>query len=156
METGIVAVILLLDQLTKYQVQRQMALGESIEIIPDFFYLTYVRNTGAAWSLLAGKQFFLSLLAAVAIGVMLSVLLRNRNLTRLFRLSLVLMIAGALGNLIDRLWFGAVRDFLNFYPFGYNFPIFNVADISLCFGVGLMILDAFVSDRKKEERHENI
>ena len=112
----IAVVVLLIDQITKYLISANMLLFEDIPVISGFFHITYVQNTGMAWSLLSGQQLFLSLAAAAAIGVMLWVLLTKKP-DRLTTIALGLMIAGAAGNLIDRLLFAYVRDFLNFYIF---------------------------------------
>ena len=116
----LMAAVLLLDQLSKWGVQASMQIDESIHVIPGFFRITYLHNTGAAWSMLEGKMVFFYLISiAFLIG---------------------LMMAGTLGNFIDRLAFQYVRDFLDFIILGYDFPVFNVADISLCVGVGLIVL----------------
>ncbi len=140
-EIIIISFVLVIDQLSKYLVAEMGNIN--LSIIPHFFYITYAENTGMAWSLLEGQKVFFCLAAAAAIGVMLYYLV-TKNPSRLIRVSLALMIAGAAGNLIDRLVLGYVRDFLNFYIFGYDFPIFNVADSALCIGVALLILDSFL------------
>lgn len=145
----IAAVVLILDQITKFLISSNMVLFEDIPVISGFFHITYVQNTGMAWSMLSGQQFLLSLAAFVAIGVMLWVLI-YRKPDAVTTVSIGFMMAGAAGNLIDRLMFNYVRDFLNFYIFGYDFPVFNVADIALCIGVGLLILDAFIEERKEK------
>ena len=150
MEWFIIIAVMVLDQLTKYWIQLHPALHGKIEIIKDFFYLTYVRNTGAAWSMFSGHQAFLSLLAAVVIGCLLYVLLKGKDQTKLYRAALCLMIGGAAGNLYDRLMIGAVRDFLDFYIFGYDFPVFNVADMALCIGVGLLFLEMLLPEKEKK------
>lgn len=143
------AVVIVLDQVTKYMVAGNMLLYEDIPVISGFFHITYVQNTGMAWSMLSGQQLLLSLAAFAAIGVMLWYLMYRRP-DRITTISIGFMMAGAAGNLIDRLVFSYVRDFLNFYIFGYDFPVFNVADIALCLGVGLLILDAFLEERKEK------
>ena len=145
----IAAVVLILDQITKFLISSNMVLFEDIPVISGFFHITYVQNTGMAWSMLSGQQFLLSLAAFAAIGVMLWYLMYRRP-DRITTISIGFMMAGAAGNLIDRLVFSYVRDFLNFYIFGYDFPVFNVADIALCLGVGLLILDAFLEERKEK------
>lgn len=145
----IAAVVLILDQITKFLISSNMVLFEDIPVISGFFHITYVQNTGMAWSMLSGQQFLLSLAAFIAIGVMLWVLI-YRKPDAVTTVSIGFMMAGAAGNLIDRLMFNYVRDFLNFYIFGYDFPVFNVADIALCIGVGLLILDAFIEERKEK------
>ncbi len=137
----LIIVLVVADQVTKALIAASPEQFGNLEVIHDFFYITYVKNTGAAWSMLAGQRGFLSLLAAVAIRVMifyLNKMLKEDN--KLSAVALALMIAGAAGNLIDRLMFGYVRDFLNFYIFGYDFPVFNVADICLTVGVCLLII----------------
>ncbi|MDY3931839.1 MAG: signal peptidase II [Erysipelotrichaceae bacterium] len=145
----IVVIVLVLDQLTKFMVQNSAVLQtQSIPVIPKFFYLTYVQNTGAAWSAFADKTQLLALVSAVAVGVMLwYVITRKPKKWVLF--ALALMIGGAAGNMIDRIWLGYVRDFFDFYPFGYNFPVFNVADIALTIGVIMLILASL----KEEDQH---
>lgn len=145
------AVVIVLDQVTKYMVAGNMLLYEDIPVISGFFHITYVQNTGMAWSMLSGQQILLSLAAAVATGVMLWVLI-TRKPGILVRISLGLMIGGAAGNLIDRLLLNHVRDFLNFYIFGYDFPVFNIADVALCIGVAFLILDSFLEERKEKKQ----
>ena len=141
----LIVLLILLDQITKAAIAANPSTFGNLEVIPNFFYITYVKNTGAAWSMLAGQRTFLSLLAAVAIFFMLGYLIKQKkNGNKLTTAALILMIAGAAGNLIDRLLFGYVRDFLNFYIFGYDFPVFNVADICLTIGVCLLILATIV------------
>lgn len=146
----IASVVLIIDQITKYLISSSMVLFEDIPVISGFFHITYVQNTGMAWSMLSGQQLLLSLAAVIAIGVMLWVLI-YRKPDFLTVLSIGFMMSGAAGNLIDRLMFNYVRDFLNFYIFGYDFPVFNVADMALCIGVGLLILDAFIEERKEKQ-----
>ena len=145
----LIVILIVLDQVTKAVIASNAQIFGNMELIPHFFYLTYVKNTGAAWSMLAGQRAFLSLLAAAAIFVMLWYLMKQKKAgNKLSVAALALMIAGAAGNLIDRLLYGYVRDFLNFYIFGYDFPVFNVADICLTVGVCLLILATIL---EKEE-----
>lgn len=141
----LIALLLIIDQVTKYLVAANLA-AVNVEVIHNFFYITYAENTGMAWSLLSGQQAFFSLMAAIAIGVMTWYLI-YKNPDRLTVISLAMMIAGAAGNLIDRLLLGYVRDFLHFYIFGYDFPIFNVADSCLTIGVILLILASLLEDK---------
>lgn len=145
----IVVIVLVLDQLTKFMVQNSAVLQtQSIPVIPKFFYLAYVQNTGAAWSVFADKTQLLALVSAVAVGVMLWYVI-TRKPKKWILFALALMIGGAAGNMIDRIWLGYVRDFFDFYPFGYNFPVFNVADIALTIGVIMLILASL----KEEDQH---
>lgn len=143
----IVVIVLVLDQLTKFMVQNSAVLQtQSIPVIPGFFYLTYVKNTGAAWSAFADKTQLLALVSAVAVGVMLWYVI-TRKPKKWILFALALMIGGAAGNMIDRIWLGYVRDFFDFYPFGYNFPVFNVADIAVTIGVIMLILASLKEDQ---------
>ena len=142
----IVAAALLLDQVTKYIIEANLSLEASIEVIPGFFRLLYVRNTGAAWSLFAGSGMtFFYVITIVALIVLFYRACEERDVWN--RIALALMMSGALGNLIDRLCFQYVRDFLSFNFFGYEFPVFNIADCALCIGVflivGKMVLEEF-------------
>lgn len=138
-------VVFIVDLITKYIIQNHIAL-QNIEIIKGFFSLTYAENTGMAWSLLSGKQAFLSIVSAIAIGVMIYYVVA-KNVDQFTKVALALMIGGAAGNLFDRLFLGYVRDFLDFIIFGYDFPIFNVADSALTIGVILLIIASFIEDK---------
>lgn len=143
----IAGAVILLDQLTKAVVQMTASLHQ-VEIIRGFFFLTYVKNTGAAWSMFSDMTGVLALISAAASGAMIWYLL-SRKPKGLMWLSVSLMIGGAAGNMIDRLFLHYVRDFLHFYIFGYDFPVFNVADIALCAGVFLLLLSALFEEEKK-------
>jgi len=136
--------VALLDQATKYLVRANLVLGRPVEIIPGFFNLTYVRNTGAAWGIFAGLNNWLIVLSAVMLTFL--VLFRRSILTDslVHRCAAGLLIAGIVGNLVDRLRLGYVVDFLDFHWMGAaRFPAFNVADMAICTGVGLYILTQF-------------
>ncbi len=136
--------VVLLDQLSKWGIQSSIDLSESIEIIPDFFHITYVHNTGAAWSMLEGKMVFFYIITVL---FLIGMVYFYRTLDKkdwISQIGVILMIAGALGNFIDRLFLQYVRDFLDFIILGYDFPIFNIADISLCVGVGCVLLSMFL------------
>ena len=138
---GILAVILLFDQLTKFAVDACMELHQRIPVIRGLFFITYTRHTGAAWSILEGRMIFFYLITIAAV-VGLWFFYKNTQMEeRWTRLAIIFMMGGALGNFIDRLLFQYVRDFLDVIIFGYDFPIFNVADCFLCIGVGLLLLD---------------
>ena len=153
----LIACLTLLDQATKSIVSSNPSAYANIEVIRGFFHITFVKNTGAAWSMLSGQRVFLSLIsAAAAVGMLVMLHKTVSKKQKLTSISLALMIAGAVGNLIDRLMLGYVRDFLNFYIFGYDFPVFNVADICLTVGVCLLILAAlFESDETGKDKEGN-
>jgi signal peptidase II len=148
-----------LDQLTKWLIQKNIAYGNEVPIVPGFFSLVHVNNTGAAFSLLQGNNVFFIVLATVALAVVIFLLIRNqwetkpsRRLHWMTKISLALLTAGILGNLIDRLTKGSVVDFLHFYIREYAWPSFNVADSCICVAAGLLILSSF---RKQPPVAEN-
>lgn len=145
----LILAVVALDQITKYSIEAQLSFGQSIEIIKGFFSLTYARNTGAAWSILSGQMTFFYIISTIALVVMTYFLFKTDKKENLQRIALALLIAGTLGNFIDRLMFQYVRDFLDFIILGYDFPIFNVADISLNVAIGLLILETILEGRGK-------
>lgn len=141
-------VIVIGDQMTKVIINHTLSYGASYAIIDNFFYFTSTHNTGAAWGILAGRMslfFIVSLVAAVGI---IYYFIKSEPYQKLTRFGLVLVFGGLVGNLIDRLVFGYVRDFIDFIIFGYNFPIFNVADIAITVGVALAILEFGIEEYK--------
>ncbi|MDR1794609.1 MAG: signal peptidase II [Erysipelotrichaceae bacterium] len=141
---GIVA----LDLLTKTYIETHMTIGQSIAVIDGFFYITFVTNTGAAWSILSGNMDFLTLVSLAGMLILGYLYLKTDPGQRLERYAWVVLLAGTAGNFYDRLRFHYVRDFLDFYPLGYDFPVFNIADSALTIGVGLLLLTIFF-ERKK-------
>lgn len=142
--------LILLDQFTKWLIQQNIPYGDEISIVPGFFSLVHVSNTGAAFSLLQGNNLFFIALAIVALAVVIFLLVRDRwqtdpsrRLQWTTKVSLALLAAGILGNLIDRLVKGSVVDFLHFYFREYAWPSFNVADSCICVAAGLLILASF-------------
>ncbi len=140
-----VAIFLLaVDQLTKLWVVKCFKIYESVEIIPGFFNLTSVRNKGAAWSILSGKVGFLlvfSILVAICIGIFFRKLCEK--CPERF-CSLLMILSGICGNCIDRLYYGEVVDFLHVHYYNaYHYPVFNVADMAICCGVGIFLLSGF-------------
>ena len=140
---GIAAVVVLLDQVTKITMSRLLAYGQS-EPVTSFFNLVMVYNPGAAFSFLANsggwqRWFFSALALAVSIFI---VWMLNRNASqRMFCWSLSLILGGAVGNLIDRLAYGHVIDFLDFHVGGWHWPAFNIADGAITIGAALFVLD---------------
>lgn len=140
---GIATIILLLDQLTKITVTRLFSYGESV-VVTSFFNLVLVYNKGAAFSFLANqggwqRWFF----TALGIGAALFIvyLLKRHAGQRMFCWALALILGGAVGNVIDRILYGHVIDFLDFHVGGWHWPAFNVADSAICIGAVLFVLD---------------
>jgi len=142
--SGWLAVILILDQLTKTIVDRTLALHQSIPIVDGLFNLTYVRNTGAAFGIFAGSHEvfrlpFLIGVSVVAIGFILVMLKRLRADAIGLITALALILGGAIGNLIDRILYGEVIDFLDVYWSVYHWPAFNIADSCITIGVTITL-----------------
>ncbi|WP_416325361.1 signal peptidase II [[Eubacterium] hominis] len=145
---GILLIVLLaIDQISKFAVDANMKLQQSMDIVPGFFRITYLHNTGAAWSMLEGKMWFFYIITAIALVAMIYFYVRSEKQDVMFKTGIVCMAAGTIGNLIDRLMFQYVRDFIDFIILGYDFPVFNVADMALCFGVFLIIIDILLEER---------
>lgn len=144
--------IIIADLWSKYIVVKHFEFGESINLLP-IFNLTYARNYGAAFSFLADhsgwqKYFFLGLALVISATLIFS-LFKNQAVRKLENSAYALIIGGALGNAIDRAYNGYVVDFLHFYWDIYHYPIFNLADIAICVGAGLLILEALVMKKRK-------
>ncbi len=141
-------VILAGDQLTKYIVDKNFYIGSGYTVIDGFFYFTYVRNIGAAWGIMSGKLvffYFISFIAAIGI---IYYFIYSKEYQKLTRFGLVMILSGMIGNLADRIMFGYVRDFLDFVIFGYDYPVFNIADMAIVIGVFLLIVELGVEEYK--------
>ena len=146
------ALIVVADQLAKFAAVQFLALGKAVAVTP-FFNLVLVYNSGAAFSILsdaAGWQRGLFIAIALVASAWIVWLLRKYPHQRLFALALTLVLAGAVGNVIDRIAFGAVIDFLDFHARGYHWPAFNIADSAITCGAALLIWDALRPRRKDE------
>lgn len=143
--------IVVIDQLTKILVVRSFSLGERKAIIDGFFDLTLLYNKGAAFSFLAGaggwQRWFFTIFGVVASLVIIWLLAKHGS-QKLFATALTLILGGAIGNLIDRIYQGQVTDFLLFFHKQWFFPAFNVADSAITVGAVLLILDEILRVRK--------
>jgi signal peptidase II len=154
-ELWIAVLIVLLDQATKALVKARLPLHDSVTVIPGFFDLTHVRNTGAAFGMLnsvdfAYKPLVMVFVAVVALGAVASYALTLPPDQRMARLGLAMILGGAIGNLIDRATAGFVVDFVDVYWRGIHFWAFNVADSAITVGVVLMLLDVLGVGRVPE------
>lgn len=131
---------LLLDQLVKLVVKHNLFLGQSISIIPNFFSITYVENDGAAWSLFRGNRLFLVLVAIAFLVILYRFFIYQKSLRRIDQICFGLLIAGVLGNLVDRLFGGAVIDYFDVLLGKYQYPIFNLADCFIVIAVIIMVI----------------
>ncbi|MDF1506658.1 signal peptidase II [Robertmurraya sp. DFI.2.37] len=145
-------VIIGLDQWTKWLIVKNMELGESITIVENFLYITSHRNIGAAWGILPGQMWFFYIITTVVIVGIVYYMAKHAKGSVLLGTSLGLMLGGAIGNFIDRIFRKEVVDFVDTYIFGYDFPIFNVADSALVVGVALLMIQMFREERKAKEK----
>ncbi|MCD6027125.1 MAG: lipoprotein signal peptidase [Solimicrobium sp.] len=140
---GLAAIIILLDQLSKITIVKLFAYGESLPVT-DFFNLVLAYNKGAAFSFLAnesGWQRYMFTAIGIAAALFIIYLIIKHSGQRLFCVALALILGGALGNVVDRILYGHVIDFLDFYYARNHFPAFNLADSAICLGAGLLLLD---------------
>lgn len=149
----LIILVLLVDQISKQVVIANMQLFDSIDLLP-FFNLTYVRNYGAAFSFLSDaggwQRWFFTIIAVVISAVLTVWLARNSKSQLKLNLALSLVLAGAIGNLIDRSVYGYVIDFLHLYYQNWHYPAFNIADSAICIGAALLIWDSFSSEEAKK------
>lgn len=148
-------IVLVLDQATKLYIDHRFALYESVTIFENFFHITYVRNKGAAFGILADNAFrvpfFITVAFIAAIGI-LWYLRRVHDQQRLHLMALSLIFSGAIGNLIDRIRLGEVIDFIDVHWYRHHWPAFNVADSAITIGVGLMLLDLWLEERRAKKQ----
>lgn len=147
-------VLIMLDQWTKWLVVKNMEIGESITIIPDYFYLTSHRNKGAAWGILQDQMWFFYIITVIVIVVVIYYMEKHLKGNKLMRTAFAFILGGAIGNFIDRLWRKEVVDFINVYIFNYDYPIFNLADSALVIGVGLFFIGT-IMEGKQQKGKEN-
>lgn len=136
--------IALADQFTKYQICLRFFPGESQPIVPDWFNLVHVRNTGAAWGMLGDKNVWLAAFSVIVLVVLTVFRRAFLSSSTLHRVILGLITGGIVGNLFDRLRFGYVVDFLDFCWRSHHFPAFNIADAAICTGAGLYVLSSML------------
>jgi signal peptidase II len=144
----LVFLILVCDRVSKSAIASRFELGQPVPIIDGTFNITYVQNTGVAFGILSAlsspvKVLLLCVVAGIAAVVVIIYSLRNEPRNRLLQGALALVLAGALGNLYDRIRYGYVIDFLEFHARGYFWPSFNVADTSISIGVMLLVWEMF-------------
>jgi signal peptidase II len=154
-EIWLAAAVVVIDQATKFMVKARLPLHDSVTVIPGFFDITHVRNTGAAFGMLNNVEFaykpaVMVIVALVALGAVASYALTLPASQRIARLGLALILGGAVGNLIDRATMGYVVDFVDVYWRGVHFWAFNVADSAITVGVALMLLDVLGVGRVPE------
>lgn len=143
--------VILLDQWTKWLIVKNMEIGESIEIINGFLYITSHRNKGAAWGILQNQMVFFYIITVIVVIAIIYYMQKYAKQHAMLGAALSLMLGGAIGNFIDRLFRKEVVDFIHTYIFQYNFPIFNIADSALTIGVFLLFLYFLFFEEKKQK-----
>ena len=147
---GIIFAIVALDQWSKWMIKTSYDLYQSEPIIEGFFYFTYVTNDGMAFGLsFPGGKTILLIVTLILTGVIMLMLWKERNSHNLIRYGLTLILAGAIGNMIDRILYGKVVDFFDIMIGNFNWYIFNVADSAVTSGMILFILHTFIVGEKK-------
>ena len=142
------------DQITKLLIASSYDVGESTDIISGIIRLTYVRNRGAAFGMLANQRWIFLVLTTLTIAAIVWYIIKYRPRNKLMMCSLTLILAGGIGNMIDRIRLEYVIDFIDFYAFGEAWKwVFNVADACVCIGAGLMIL-YLILDMARESKEK--
>lgn len=139
-------IVLLLDQMIKFIITKNMQVLESIAVIPNFFQIHYIQNEGAAWGILNNQTLILTLISALALILLNRYLQKETTFTKLSVLGYGLLMGGMMGNLIDRILHNHVIDYLDFHIFGYDFPVFNLADIGIVIGIFLLLYEMIRSE----------
>ncbi|PFA23998.1 MULTISPECIES: signal peptidase II [Bacillus cereus group] len=143
--------VIAIDQVSKWLIVKNMELGTSIPIIDNVLYITSHRNRGAAWGILEGQMWFFYIITIVFVGFIVVYMKKYAKTDMLLGVSLGLILGGAIGNFIDRVFRQEVVDFIHVYIFSYNYPVFNIADSALCIGVVLIIIQTLLEGKKMKE-----
>ena len=138
-------IMLLIDQLSKIILDKVLILGKNIKIFDKFLYITKVYNDGISFSMLTGKR-YLIIIISIIILIFLYFYMKKFKENKRNIIAFSLLIGGLLGNLIDRIIHGYVIDFIDFYIFNYNYPIFNIADVCICIGVFILLYSIYLGE----------
>lgn len=149
------AILILMDQISKYIIVKTMNIGESIPVIGEVLQITSHRNYGAAWGMLQNQMIFFYIITIIVLIALIYFYYKEAADNLLMQCGLMLIFAGAIGNFIDRLFRGNVVDFIDTKIINYDFPIFNVADSCLTIGVFILLYE-LLFNQKEEKSHGNI
>lgn len=157
----IAIVVVITDQITKLLIERNLDLGQIITIIPNFFDIHYIRNTGAAFGLMSRLPdsfrlpflIIVSMIAMLLIGYLFVTAKKERTG---YIISLSLVFSGAIGNLIDRVFIGEVRDFVDLHIYNLHWPVFNIADSAITVGIILLTYELLVIEPRLAKQGEKI
>ncbi len=142
-----IIICVVIDRIIKILCLNNLNIGESIPVIQNFFAITLVTNTGAAFSILSSSTLFLIILSIIIIGIIYFFFIKSQNLSNFMQIIYGILLGGIIGNLIDRIIYGYVIDYLNFNIFGYNFPVFNFADICIVISIFIIIIEILKGDK---------
>lgn len=140
-------ICIIIDQMIKFVINNNIDLYDQNTIIDNFFYLTNVRNYGAAWSILTGSRIMLIIVTILIIIGLYYFFIRKEKLKKYEKVIYGFLYGGIIGNLIDRIFRGYVIDYLEFYIFDYNFPVFNLADILIVISMFFIIISVIKGDK---------
>lgn len=144
--------MLAFDQLTKFIVATRMELGESIHVLGEYFKITSHRNSGAAWGMFEGRMLFFYIITVIVIVFLIYFYKSEAKNNLMMQVGITLLLAGAIGNFIDRLLFQEVVDFIDVLIINYAFPIFNVADSALTVGVIVLLIEVFITGKGNDTK----
>jgi len=142
-----------IDQFIKYLVINNLEISKSVGIINNFLYLTFVKNEGGAFSILSGNRWFFVIMGVIALIFLIRIIVVDKKIIKFDIVSYSLIVGGILGNLIDRIFYGSVIDYIDIYIFGYNAPIFNFADICIVLGACMIIYTLVVKGDSYEDNN---
>ncbi|MFJ7667861.1 signal peptidase II [Lysinibacillus sp. NPDC097195] len=151
---GLAAFVIILDQWTKWLIVKNMEFGERISVWDPWFGILSHRNRGAAWGMLEGQMWLFSIVTIAVIGAIIYFYHKEAKGKPLFQVGLMLLLGGAIGNFIDRLFRGEVVDFVDvLIPImNYDFPIFNIADAALTIAVVVLMIGLIAEDKKEKKQ----
>lgn len=145
-------IVLAFDQLTKFIVATRMELGESIPVLGEYFKITSHRNSGAAWGMFEGRMLFFYIITVIVIVFLIYFYKSEAKNNLMMQFGITFLLAGAIGNFIDRLLFQEVVDFIDVLIINYDFPIFNVADSALTVGVIVLLIEVFITGKGNDTK----
>lgn len=149
----IILSLIILDQISKFLIVSNFNVYDKLVIIKNFFKFEYVQNTGISFGLFSGSRIVIILATILVIGYMIYDFIHSKN--KIHKVSCILILSGALGNLIDRVFRGYVVDFISFTLFNHEMAIFNIADICVVFGISLYIILMFVEGKSKDGKNSS-
>ena len=138
---GLSIITLLIDQIIKFIVVNKMTYLQTIEVIKNFFNITYIKNDGAAFNILSGNKILIILLTVIVVYLFYLLFIRNNKLSLYNEITYGILLGGIFGNFLDRLIYGSVIDYLDFKILGFNYPVFNFADSLIVISIFLILID---------------